>query len=274
MKVQAFKRCFCRYTEASTITRACVAVHITALAAYCDDLLESPRFEDYAPNGLQVEGARPVRRLVGGVTACLALLEAAVAAQADAVLVHHGLFWKGDSPCLRGMKGRRVATLMRHDMSLLAYHLPLDAHPRLGNNAGLATLLGVGQAASAGTDKGLLWHGELPAPLSLQALATQVEQALGRAVLTVAGGEQAVRRLAWCSGGAQGLIEQAAGLGVDAYLSGEISEPTTHQARELGLHYLAAGHHATERQGVRALGEHLAQRFGLEWRFIDIPNPA
>jgi len=195
-----------------------------------------------------------------------------VEAGADALLVHHGFFWRGESPCIRGLKGQRISTLIRNGVSLLAYHLPLDAHPRLGNNAQLARLLGAGSVQAP--EAGLVWQGEFESELTLEQLADRVGSALGRQPLAVAGGGRPVRRIAWCSGAAQGYIEQAAALGVDAYLSGEISEPTAHLARELGIHYLAAGHHATERYGVQALGEHLAERFGIAHRYIDIDNPA
>jgi dinuclear metal center YbgI/SA1388 family protein len=251
-----------------------VTVDLAELCRYCDRLLEVERFDDYCPNGLQVEAGVRVLRLVTGVTASQALVDAAVAAGADALLVHHGYFWRGEPPAIRGMKARRIGALMRHGVSLLAYHLPLDAHPELGNNAQLARVLGIVPAEAAADGQGMLWRGTLESALSLDDLAARVRSALGRAPLAVAGGDRPVRRLAWCTGAAQGYIDQAAGLGVDAYLSGEISEQTVHQARELGLHYLAAGHHATERYGVRALGAHLAERFGIEHRNLDIDNPA
>ena len=246
---------------------------IAELVAYCADRLAVGAFEDYCPNGLQVQAGDRVSRLISGVTASQALIEAAAARGADALLVHHGYFWKGEAAPLTGMKGRRVATLFRHGISLLAYHLPLDAHPDLGNNRRLGDLLGVVNARPLEGQQGLLWCGELPAPLEAPAFAVQVAQILGREPLLVAGGTHPVRRLAWCTGGAQGYIERAADLGVDAYLTGEVSEPTVHTARECGLHFYAAGHHATERYGVQALGAELAARFGISHEFIDIPNP-
>jgi dinuclear metal center YbgI/SA1388 family protein len=248
-------------------------VPLDQLTAYCDRLLETERFDDYCPNGLQVEAATSVRRLVTGVTACQALIEAAADTGADALLVHHGFFWKGEPQPLRGMKARRIATLMRRGVSLLAYHLPLDVHPELGNNARLGDLLGFRDMQQAEGDQGLLWHGDTGVPLSLEALAGQVKAVLDREPLVVAGGERPVRRVAWCSGAAQGYIVRAAELGADAYISGEVSEQTVHQARELGIHYLAAGHHATERYGVQALGAHLGGCFGIDHRHIDIDNP-
>jgi dinuclear metal center YbgI/SA1388 family protein len=244
------------------------------LVAYCDTLLRSREFEDYCPNGLQVEAGAEVRRLVTGVSASQALIDAAVNARADALLTHHGFFWKGEAPCLVGMKGRRVAALMRHGVSLLAYHLPLDAHPGLGNNARLGDILGVLDARPVDSAGSLLWRGELAEAVSLETFSGRVDKALQRAPIAIAGSDRPVRRIAWCSGAAQGYIEQAASLGVDLYLSGEISEQTTHLSRELGIHYVAAGHHATERYGAQALGAHLAQELAIEHMHIDIDNPA
>ena len=247
-----------------------------ALLEYIDGLLEPERFRDYAPNGLQVEGTAEVRRLLSGVTASQALLDEAVAWRADAILVHHGYFWKGEGACVVGMKARRLATLLGHGINLFAYHLPLDAHPELGNNACLGRRLGLrfDGTFETGTTVPLGWHGTLPEASSLEDFATAVGEALGRAPVVVRGGGHAVRRVAWCTGAAQGFIDNAADLGVDLYLSGEISEPTVHVARERGLHYLAAGHHATERGGAAALGEHLAARFDLDHRFVDVASPA
>ncbi len=242
------------------------------LVSYCDTLLDSSSFQDYCPNGLQVEAGSKAQRLVSGVTASQALIDAAVKADADVLLVHHGFFWKGEAAPLCGMKGRRIASLFRHGISLLAYHLPLDAHEQFGNNARLAQVFGLEQARPVG--EGLLWEAELADSIALAELAQRVGGALGREPLAISAGEQPVQRLAWCTGGAQSYIEQAATLGADVFISGEISEQTVHQSRELGIHYLAAGHHATERYGVQALGEHLAQHFGLDHRFIDIANPA
>ncbi|NEV62716.1 Nif3-like dinuclear metal center hexameric protein [Thiorhodococcus minor] len=245
-----------------------------ALVAYCDRFLEASRFSDYAPNGLQVEGERPIRRLVSGVTASAALIEAAIAEEADAILVHHGWFWKGESPCLVGMKGRRARMILRAGMSLIAYHLPLDAHPEIGNNVLLGRRLGFVEAEPSALGDGLLWVARLQEPLAPDVFAAFVSDSLGREPLLVGQMPRRIARVAWCTGGGQGHIEQAAELGVDAFLSGEISEQTTHQARELGVCFVAAGHHATERYGAQALGEHLAESFGLRHRFVDIENPA
>ena len=251
-------------------------MNLYTLEIYLDKLLNVAKFRDYAPNGVQVEGRAEIKRIVTGVSASQDVLDAALALQADAVLVHHGYFWKGESPVVRGMKKRRLATLLQHDISLLAYHLPLDAHPELGNNAQLGKLLGVENSAPMDERElqGVGNFGALPTPLSLEVLGEKLSSALARQPVLIAAGEHAIQRIAWCTGGAQGYIQQALALGVDAYLSGEISEHTVHFARENGIHYLAAGHHATERGGIKALGNHLAEQFGLEHFFIDSNNPA
>lgn len=237
--------------------------------------LEPERFQDYCPNGLQVEGRQPVARVISGVTASQRFLEQAIDAGADMVLVHHGYFWKGEDPCIRGMKQRRIRTLLVSDVSLVAYHLPLDAHRVMGNNACLGATLGVRNPEPVTDDpRELLWHGELDEPVSADALAERMQQGLGQDPLHVAGGAPTIKRIAWCTGGAQGMIDRAAGLGVDAYISGEISEPTVHSARENAIHFYAAGHHATERHGVQALGAALASALDIEHRFIDDPSPA
>ncbi|HPE59326.1 MAG: Nif3-like dinuclear metal center hexameric protein [Thiothrix sp.] len=247
-----------------------------ALERYLAGLLDVTHFRDYAPNGLQVEGRASIGSIVTGVTASQALLEAAVALEADAVLVHHGYFWKNEAVVLRGMKRRRIATLLAHDINLFAYHLPLDAHPELGNNAQLARRLGIlpQGVLPAPELQGVGNLGCLPEAVTLADFGQQVTQALGRAPLLVSGGEHAIRSIGWCTGGAQGYIGHAIALGLDAFLSGEVSENTVHEARESGVHYIAAGHHATERYGIQALGEHLAGQFGLQHKFVDIDNPA
>ena len=238
-----------------------------------DDELQPDSFRDYCPNGLQVEGRPQVRRIVSGVTASLALVEAAIAAEADLVLVHHGYFWKGEPQEVTGMKRERIRRLLEHDINLVAYHLPLDAHPTLGNNTRLAEELGFHIDGPLRED-GVGQYGRPAEERSAQALQAHITRVLGRDCLLVPGGDHPVRRIAWCTGGAQSLLTTAAEHGVDAYISGEISEQTTHEARELGVHYFAAGHHATERYGAPALGQWCAERFGLEHRFIDIDNPA
>ncbi|PVZ85892.1 Nif3-like dinuclear metal center protein [Serratia sp. S1B] len=234
--------------------------------------LNCAAFQDYAPNGLQVEGRSQVQRIVTGVTACQALLDAAVEQQADAVIVHHGYFWKNEAPVVRGMKRNRLKTLLSHDINLYGYHLPLDAHPTLGNNAQLAQLLGI---RTLGQIEPLLPYGEFEPPLTAGELQQRLETRLGRAILHCGDhAPQLIRRVAWCTGGGQGFIDSAAQFGVDAFISGEVSEQTIHTAREMGIHFFAAGHHATERAGIKALGEWLAQQHGFDVNFIDIPNPA
>ena len=250
-------------------------VQLKPLLAHCDALLAVERFKDYAPNGLQVEGRNEVRRIVSGVTASLALIDAAIEVEADLLLVHHGWFWKGEPSTLSGWRRTRMARLLGAGLSLVGYHLPLDAHPQLGNNARLREQLGLIETGRLATPSpGLeVWCGRLPQAESPAALSARIDRALGRTPLHIAGGPAQIETVAWCSGGAQGYIELAADAGVDAYLSGEVSEPTVHIAREAGLHYFACGHHATERGGVAALGDHLARHFGLEHRFIDLPHP-
>ena len=244
------------------------------LLATLDQLLKPELYRDYAPNGLQVEGRETIERLICGVTASQALLDAAVAASADAVLVHHGYFWRSEDPCLVGMKGCRIRTLMRADINLFAYHLPLDCHPELGNNAGLGRALGVSQASLLRPDDCNLpvFVGALPGAVPQGFLAEQLEASLGRTVLSEGKGQ--VQRLAWCTGGGQGYIDAAADAGVDLFVSGEVSEQTIHIARERGIGFIAAGHHATERFGAQSVGIWLEEQLGLWQRFIDIENPA
>jgi dinuclear metal center YbgI/SA1388 family protein len=239
--------------------------------SYLATLLAVERFKDYGPNGVQVEGAAHVSRLASGVTASLALIDAAIAWRADAVLVHHGLFWRGQDGRLTGWLAERVRRLMAHGITLFVYHLPLDAHPEHGNNAQLGARLGLNADARFGEqDLGFA----APAAMSLDALAATVINALGRAPLVLPGDGRPLRRIGWCTGGAQGYFEAAVAAGCDAFLTGEVSEPQAHLARETGVAFLACGHHATERYGAPALAAHVAERFGLEHRFIDIENPA
>jgi dinuclear metal center YbgI/SA1388 family protein len=242
------------------------------LQQYLDNLLEVGRFRDYCPNGLQVEGRDAIHRVVCGVTASQALLDEAVVRQADAVLVHHGYFWRGEDGRVTGMRRRRLATLLQHDINLFAYHLPLDAHPELGNNAQLARLMGWLPDGSFGEQE-IGWTGRLEQPQSLELVARHAAARLGREPLVLGDPARTVSRIAWCTGGAQGYFEQAIACGVDCFVSGEASEPTTHLARESGVAYLGIGHHASERYGVRALGAHLAERFGIEAVFVDVDNP-
>ncbi len=252
-----------------------MTVALTALVQEADRYLDAARISDYCPNGLQVEGRQLVARIVSGVTASQALLDAAVEAHADVVLVHHGYFWKNEDARIVGMKQRRLKTLLSNDISLLAYHLPLDVHPEVGNNIRLGQLLGLTAEGplEPGNPRSVGLVGSLCEPMSPLDFMRRIHEVLGREPLMVEGSSP-IQRVAWCTGGAQGYIEQAVAAGVDAYITGEISEPTAHIARENGLSFFAAGHHATERYGVRALGEYLASRFGIEHQFIDCPNPA
>jgi dinuclear metal center YbgI/SA1388 family protein len=247
-----------------------------------NQLLLPDRFKDYGPNGLQVEGKPEVSRLVSGVTASLALIEAAAAAGADALLVHHGLFWRGQDGRLTGWLKARVECLMDHRMSLFAYHLPLDAHPELGNNARWGAEMGwraqsqfgeqnLGCLAPINGDED---SGHSGSSLTVDGLADRVNQVLKRQPVVVHGDGRTLRRVAWCSGGAQSYFESAIAAGADVYLTGEISEPQAHLSRETGVAFLACGHHASERYGAPAVGEFLATTLGVEHRFIDIENPA
>ncbi|MGK0270888.1 MAG: dinuclear metal center YbgI/SA1388 family protein [Cocleimonas sp.] len=246
---------------------------ILTITNYIDGLLESKSFEDYAPNGLQVQGKTDIRKIITGVSATQALIEAAIEKEADVILVHHGWFWGKEDSRIVGMKYKRLKLLMDHDISLLAYHLPLDAHPELGNNAQLAKRLDI-QVEDVMDKQGVGNYGRLPEYISLEKLGENIEKLLARKPMLISGGDHAIRRVAWCTGGAQGWIHKAAEAGVDAYISGEVSEHTVHVAREMGVHYIAAGHHATERYGAMALGEHVAAKFGLQCEFVDIENPA
>jgi dinuclear metal center YbgI/SA1388 family protein len=250
-------------------------VTLCELVDYLNSELDIGRFRDYCPNGLQVEGRQEINTLVTGVTASMALLDAAVAAGADAILVHHGYFWKGEDCCITGMKRRRLQRLLESETSLLAYHLPLDAHPVLGNNAQLARVLGFTVRGSFGQDEGmeLGQYADLEQDLSGSALADHIAQRLGRAPLHIEGASETIHSVGWCTGAAQSYIDAAVEQGLDAFISGEISEQTVHIARECGIHYFAAGHHATERFGVQALGTHLAGQFDISHRFVDIVNP-
>jgi dinuclear metal center YbgI/SA1388 family protein len=244
------------------------------LLKYTNELLQSERFRDYAPNGLQVEGYDEIRLLASAVTASYAAVEAAVAMGAHALLVHHGYFWRGEQAAITGMKQRRLALLLANRINLLAYHLPLDAHEVYGNNAQLARVLGIQIKGSFGPEPGLAYHGELTAPMDGVEFARHVAHCLGRAPLHVAGkAPRTIHRIGWCTGAAQSYLEAAAQLGLDAYLSGEVSEQTFHIVQETGVQFFSAGHYATERYGVIALGEHLAKKYGLDHRFIEIANP-
>jgi dinuclear metal center YbgI/SA1388 family protein len=253
-----------------------MSILTSKLVNYCEELLTPGQFKDYCPNGLQVEGKAEVNSIVSGVTASKAFIDAAIKQQADLILVHHGYFWRGESQPITGMKYQRIKALMENDVNLLAYHLPLDAHPIYGNNAQLARELNLVIDSGLGGDpigKAIGFVGHLKEPLSAHALCEHIENRLKRKPMHIDGGAPLIRKVAWCTGGAQGYIEQAVEAGCDAFITGEASEQTFHIAKEMGIHFFAAGHHATERYGAKALGEHLAEQFGLTHTFIDIDNP-
>ncbi len=247
---------------------------IAELLDYTGHLLQIDRYRDYCPNGLQVAGRSQISTIVTGVSASMAMLAAAADAGADMILVHHGYFWKGEDPRVTGIRRARLKFLLERDISLVAYHLPLDAHPELGNNARLAAVLGIEVDGWFG-EQSLAAYGRIsPAEnQTLAGLCNRIERALGRRPMAVGAGDMAIRRVAWCTGAAQDVLEQAIGLGVDAFLTGEVSERTVHLARESGVAFIAAGHHATERYGIQALGAHLAARYGVCHRYIEIDNP-
>ena len=241
-----------------------------------DTLLQPTRFKDYGPNGLQVEGRPDIRKIVSGVTASRALIEAAIAAGADAIFVHHGLFWRGQSGCVTGWMKQRLALLLAHNVNLFAYHLPLDAHPLLGNNAQLGLALGLSGGGCFG-EQDLGWLGERTGGggfVDAADLAQHIEIILNRPVVRVSLAQNAIKKIAWCTGGAQGYFEGAIAAGADAFITGEISEPQAHYAREMGVAYLACGHHASERYGAPAVAGHVAASLGLAHEFIEIDNPA
>jgi dinuclear metal center YbgI/SA1388 family protein len=246
----------------------------TELVAYLNDFLNVPQFKDYAPNGLQVEGKDEIRTIVTGVTACQPLINKAIALKADAILVHHGFFWKSEPAVITGMKHKRIKSLINYDINLLGYHLPLDAHHGVGNNAELARALGiVSPAVCDNVPQDLLWHGHLDTPMTAKDFSELLKKVLKREPLHIGDESKLITTLAWCTGGAQDFIDEAVQLGVDAFISGEVSERTFHSAMEQNIHYFAAGHHATEQFGIQALGEHLSREFGLTHHFVDIVNP-
>lgn len=258
------------------------AVSRDDLSEYLFDYLGVAKIKDYCPNGLQVEGKVQIKKIITGVTASLALIEKAIEEKADAILVHHGWFWKNDDSRVVGQLHDRLKLLMSHDINLFAYHLPLDIHPQLGNNAQLAKMMGWTVAkpskksplAILGVMDGLIWEGKPAASQkTLGQLARSLASRLGRDPLVVGNLKKPIKRIAWCTGGAQNYIKDASLMKVDAYISGEISESTFHAANEMGVAYIAAGHHATERYGITALGQHLEKTFGLKHQFIDLHNP-
>ena len=239
------------------------------------NLLKPEQFSDYCPNGLQVEGVGSVGKIVSGVTACKALIDAAVSVKAHLILVHHGYFWRGEDQTITGLKKARIESLLNSNISLAAFHLPLDAHIELGNNAQLAKVLDFEIGTSLDdSNNPIVFSGRLKQAMNFEELSSHVANKLEREPLGVKGKKESIETIAWCTGAAQGFIELAVEAGVDAYLTGEISEQTVHIARESGLHFFSAGHHATERYGVQAVGNYLAEKFTLEHEFIDIDNPA
>ena len=248
---------------------------LTQLSELLQSTLKPHLFNDYCPNGLQVEGRAHIKRVVTGVTACQALIDKAIELQADAVLVHHGFFWKNENPCVIGIKQKRLKALLAHDISLFAYHLPLDAHHELGNNVQLAKKLGLGMTEALYPDnpKQVGNIAILDEAMLATDFASLCERVLMQKPIHITGSNPLIKKIGFCTGAAQGFIEQAVLMGCDAYLSGEISEPTVHVARETGIHYFGAGHHATERYGVQAVGEFLAAKLGIEHVFVDIENP-
>lgn len=248
------------------------------LAEWLDNALQTQRFKDYCPNGLQVEGRDTIRHIITGVTASQALLDAAVQHNADAIMVHHGWFWKNENPVLRGTKKQRIATALQNDLNVFGFHLPLDAHPEWGNNAQLAHRLGFtpdrnddGSPINFGAGD-LIWRGRCE-PCSLEELGRRIGLALGRQPLVLGNPEKHIQTVAWCTGGAQGMMDDAIACEVDAYITGEASEQNFHMAHESGTAFIAAGHHATERYGIQALGEAVAKQFGVRVDFLDLDNP-
>ena len=246
------------------------------LERYLIDLLKPQQIKDFTPNGLQIQGSKSINKVITGVTASKALIDRAVAEQADAILVHHGYFWKNESYVIRGMKHDRIKALLVNDINLFAYHLPLDIHPTLGNNAQLAKLFGIEdvEPLEIGNALSVAMQGRFEQSCSGEEFTQLINSTLERDCLHIpAPSNKLIKTIAWCSGGGQGYIELAAEQGIDAFLTGEVSEQTTHIAHEMDIHFFAAGHHATERYGVKALGEHLAKKYRLEVIFIDIDNP-
>lgn len=249
------------------------------LSNWLDATLQPQRFKDYCPNGLQVEGAQSISHIITGVTASRALLEEAIRRKADTVFVHHGWFWKNEDARLIGTKRERIALALQHGLNLFAYHLPLDAHPQLGNNAQLGQVLGLtpdldaeGKPRNCGPDD-LVWLGRCPAGTTLESLSHTVAQALNREPLVIGDPQQTIERVAWCTGGAQDMMQAAVDAGAQVYITGEASEPNFHIANETGVGFIAAGHHATERYGAQAVGRAIADHFGVKVEFVDLTNP-
>lgn len=252
-------------------------MNINKLHEYLNELLTSNKIKDYCPNGLQVQGKDEVLKIVTGVTASKALIDRAIEAKADAIIVHHGYFWKNEKPNITGMKYHRIKALLDNNINLLAYHLPIDVHPELGNNAQLAKLLGIQVTGlvEEGNPFSVVMKGQFQVEIAAENFCDNISKKLARQCLHIPSQtNKKIKTVAWCTGGGQGYIELAAEQGIDAFVSGEVSEQTAHIAREMDIHYFAAGHHATERYGVKCVGEHLAKEFSLDVTFIDIDNPA
>lgn len=247
-------------------------MHRDVLEKYLNELLDIHRFQDYCPNGLQVEGRHQIEKIVSGVTASLDLLQAAIAAKADAILVHHGYFWRNEDSRIVGIKSRRIGLLMANQVNLFAYHLPLDSHPKFGNNTLLGKKLGFIETGRFG-GQDIMMHGELPKKTTLKELEERISRTLLRKPQVIGDENKIIHRIAWCTGGAQNYFDAVIPQNVDAYITGEISEHNVHLARETGIAFISAGHHATERYGVQALGDHIAQKFSLQHQFIDMDNP-
>ncbi len=245
------------------------------LVQYLDKLLASSTYLDFCPNGLQVQGKEKIKKVVSGVTASQELIDAAISMDADLLLVHHGYFWKGEDPCIVGIKQQRLLKLLKNDINLLAYHLPLDCHAAFGNNVQLAKHLGILPAGHwLANGMPIVFHGSLSHPVTGENFQLDIKNKLQRSPLYIPGKKKLISTVAWCTGAAQDYIDIAIANGVDAYITGEVSERTVHVARESGIHFYAAGHHATERYGVKALGEHVAEQFNIEHHFVDKDNPA
>jgi len=243
------------------------------LNEYLSEMLSLEQFNDYCPNGLQVEGRSEVNKIVTGVTASLDLLEQAIARDADAIIVHHGYFWKGESAPVVGMKKRRLQTLLTADVSLFAYHLPLDAHPEVGNNVMLGQQLGLPITRWLDPKQNMLAVSDLDSPIDLHTLAQTVSAKLNRNPQVIGEQKRAIQSVAWCTGAAQSMMDKAIAADIDCFITGEVSEQTFHMVQESNTAFMAAGHHATERYGVKALGEHLANKHGIHHEFLDLDNP-
>ncbi|MDU0810504.1 MAG: Nif3-like dinuclear metal center hexameric protein [Burkholderia sp.] len=241
------------------------------LELHLNKILEIERFKDYCPNGLQVEGKKEIEKIVTGVTASIALLDKALKLEADAVLVHHGYFWRNEVPTITGRKYNRLKRLLENKINLFAFHLPLDAHPILGNNSQLGKKLDLIGKLHFGDDN-LGWIAILSIPVTLGYFIEKVERVLGRKPLFFGNIDMQLRRIAWCTGAAQSYFDAAIDAGADVFLTGEASESIMHIADESGVAFISAGHHATERYGIQALGDYLSKNFNLKHIFIDIPN--